>query len=133
MHSAKEIVILYGLLALIVGYVDMITYPLTKYYYIIERVYFNYRLFILFISTFSFLSFFYTLSWGYKKDYLNPSIGILFYIMFYIINTMKLNIRQFYTTFLVTIQKRLRFEPGSPSPLFVATPPVRVGLLCNIK
>ena len=58
MHKEKEIVNLQGLLVLIVGYVDMIIYPLTKYYYIIERVYFIYRLFILFISTFSFLLFF---------------------------------------------------------------------------
>ena len=88
----------------------MITYPLTKYYYIIERACFIYRLFILFISTFSFLLFFYTVSWRYKRDYLHSSMDISFYIMFYIINTMKLNIRQFYNKFLLTIQKRSRFE-----------------------
>ena len=32
------------------------------------------------------------------------------------------NIRLFYTTFVLTIQNRSRFEPGSPSPLFVVTP-----------
>ena len=68
----------------IVGYVDMITYPLTKYYYIIERVYFIYRLFILFASTFLFLLFFYTVSRRYKRDYLHSSMDISFYIMFYI-------------------------------------------------
>ena len=88
-HNSKEIVNIQGLFVLTVGYVDMTTYPLTKYYYIIERVYFIYRLFILFISTFSFLLFLYTVSWRYKRDYLHASIDILFYIMFYIINTMK--------------------------------------------
>ena len=120
MHNTQEMVNLQGLCVLIVGYVDMITYPLAKYYYIIERVYFIYKLFILFISTFSFL-FFYTVSWRYKRDYLHSSMDISFYIMFYIINTMKLN-RQFYTTFVLTIQKRSRFELGPPSPLFAATP-----------
>ena len=66
-----------------VGYLDMGTYPVTKYYYTIEKVYFIYRLFLLFISTLSFLLFL------YKRDYLHASINILFYIMFYIINTMK--------------------------------------------
>ena len=70
---------------LIVGYVDIKTYPLTKYYYIIERLSFIYRLFVIFISTFSFLLFLYTV----KRDYLHASIDILFYIMFYIINTMQ--------------------------------------------
>ena len=54
----KEVVNIQGLFVLTVGYVDKTTYPLTKYYYIIERVYFIYRLFILFITTFSFLMFF---------------------------------------------------------------------------
>ena len=100
----------------------MITYPLTKYYYIIERVYFICRLFILFVSTFSFLLLFYAVSWRYKRDYLHSSMDISFYIMFYIINTMKLNIRQFNTTFLLTIQKKSRFELASLHPLFVTTP-----------
>ena len=78
-----------GLFILNIGYEDMTTCPLTKYYYIIERVYFIYRLFILFISTFSFLLFLYTVSWRYKRDYLHASIDILFYIMFYVINMMK--------------------------------------------
>ena len=50
MHNSKEIVNVQGLFLLTVGHVDMITYPVTKYYYIIERVYFIYWLFILFIS-----------------------------------------------------------------------------------
>ena len=83
MHDSKEIVNMKGLFALTVGYVDITTYPLTKYYYIIERVYFIYELFILFVSTLSFLLFL------YKRDYLHTSIDILLYIMFYIINTMK--------------------------------------------
>ena len=39
-HNSKEIVNMQGLLVLTVGYVDMTTYPVTKCYYIIERVYF---------------------------------------------------------------------------------------------
>ena len=45
--------------------------------------------FLLFISTFSFLLFLYTVSWRHKRDYPNASVDILFYIMFYIINKMK--------------------------------------------
>ena len=52
-------------------------------------VHFIYRLFILFISRFSFSLILYTVSWAYKGDYLNMSIDILFYIMFYIITMMK--------------------------------------------
>ena len=74
---------------LAVGYVDMTTYPLTKYYYIIERVYFIYRLFILFICILSFLMFLYTVLWRYKRDYLHTGIEFLFYIMLYVISTMK--------------------------------------------
>ena len=43
MDNSKEIVNLPGLFVLIVGYVDIITYSLTKYYYISERAHFNYR------------------------------------------------------------------------------------------
>ena len=56
-HNLKEVVNIQGLLVLTVGYVDMTTYTPTRYYYIIERVYFIYSLFILFISTLSFLLF----------------------------------------------------------------------------
>ena len=38
-HNSKEIVTLQGFFVLTVIYVDIKTYPLTKYYYIIERVY----------------------------------------------------------------------------------------------
>ena len=107
MHNLKEIANLQDLFVLTVGYVDMTTYSLTKYYYIAERVYFIHRLFILFISRFSFLLFLYlyAVSWRYKRDYLHASIDILFL---------------FYTTFVLTIQKRSRFEPAPPSSLFVA-------------
>ena len=91
-NNSKGIVNLQGLLMLIVVYVDMTTYPLTKYYYIIERESFIYRLFMLFISAFSFSTFLYTVSWRYKRgDYLHASIDILFYVMFYIINRTKKN------------------------------------------
>ena len=49
----------------------MTPYALTKYYYIVERVHLIYRLFILFISAFSFLLFVYTVSWRHKSDYLS--------------------------------------------------------------
>ena len=51
-----------GLFVLIVGCVYMTTHPLTKYDHIMERVCFIYRLFVLFISTSSFLMFLYTVS-----------------------------------------------------------------------
>ena len=44
------------------------------------------------------------------------------FYLFYIINTMKIDSSQFYTTFVLEIRERSRFEPGSPSPLFEATP-----------
>ena len=105
---------------LIVGYLDITIYPLTKYYYIIERVYFIYRLFILLISTLSFLLFLYTVSRRYKRDYLHASIDILFYIMFYIINTMKkqsllYRIRTYDT-------KKVPIWTWPLGPLFTATP-----------
>ena len=88
MHNLKEIVNIQGLFVLTVGYVDVNTYPLTKYYYIMERVYLI-RLFILFITTFSFLLFLYTVSWRRKRNYFHASIDLLFGIMFFITNTMK--------------------------------------------
>ena len=103
------------------GYGDMTTYPLTKYYYITETVYFICKLFILFIITFSFLLFLYTVSWRYKRDYLHASIDI-FFILCSLLLTWWRNIRLFYTTFALTIQKSSRSGPGTPSPLFVATP-----------
>ena len=62
-HNSKEIVNLQGLFVC----VDIKTYPLTNYNYIIERVYFIYRLFILYISIRE-----------VKRDYLHASIDILF-------------------------------------------------------
>ena len=64
-------------------------YPLTKYCDISERKYFDCKLLILFISTFSFLLFLYSIWWRYKRDYFLASIDILFEIMFYIVNMMK--------------------------------------------
>ena len=52
--------------------------PLTKYYYIIERVYFIYRFFILFFGTLSFLLFLHSVSWRYNRDYFHGNIDILF-------------------------------------------------------
>ena len=39
-----------------------------------------------------------------------------------ILLTRRRNVRLFYTTFLLTIQKESRSEPGPPSSLFVAKP-----------
>ena len=100
-HNSKEIVNIQDLFVLTVGNVDMTTYPLTKYYYIIEKVYFIYRLFVLFISTFQFLLFLYTASWRYKRDHPHDSIYILLYIMFWILLTRWRNIRLFYNTFVL--------------------------------
>ena len=74
-YNAKEMVNLQSLLALIVV-------TLTKNYNIIERVYFICRLFLLFISTFSFLLSLYTVSWRYKRDYLHPIMETSFYIRY---------------------------------------------------
>ena len=52
----KEILNIEGLFVLTVGYVDITIYLPTKYYYIIEIVYFIHRLFVLFISTLSSLT-----------------------------------------------------------------------------
>ena len=76
MHNAKEMVNLQGLFVLIVG-------TLTKYYNIIERVYFIYRLFILFISTLSFLMFLYTVSLRRKRDYRQYRHIVLYYVLYY--------------------------------------------------
>ena len=80
---------------------------------------FIYRLLILFISTFSFLLFLYTVSWKYKSDYLHASIDILFYIMLHIINTTMKQSSIWCSYF--------RYKKGPdlnlpPSPLFVTTP-----------
>ena len=51
---------------------------------IIERVYFIYRLFILFFSTLSFLLFLYLVSWKYKRDYsIQYRYFALNYILYY--------------------------------------------------
>ena len=76
-----------GLFVLTVGFVDMTTYPLTKYCYITERIYFIYKLFILFISTsLSLLLFLYTV-WRYNRDYFHASTHTFFHFMFYILLT----------------------------------------------
>ena len=108
----------------------MTTYLLTKYYYIIERVYFFYRLFILFIITFSFLLFLYTVSWEYKRDYLHASIDILFYIMFFIINTMKKCWTLLYHV-RICDTKKVPIWTWPFSPLFVATPLCTVITSCT--
>ena len=82
--------------------VDMTTYPVTKYYYIIERIYFIYRMFILFISTLSFLLF-YIIMEAYER--LSPCQYKYCFILCSILLTRWRNIRLFYATFLFTIKK----------------------------
>ena len=72
-------------------------FPLTKYYCIIERVYFISRLFTL-------------------------SCFFIFRIMKFCKRLPPYQIRLSYTTFVLTIQKMPRFKPALPIPLFVATP-----------
>ena len=62
LHNSKKIVNMQGLFVLTISRY-MAKYPLTKYYYIIEKVYFIYTLLVLFISTLSFLLFLYTVLW----------------------------------------------------------------------
>ena len=79
-HNSKETVTVQGLLVLTVGY--------------------------LFISTFSFLLYLHTTSWRYKRDYLHASIDI-FFILSSILLTRCRNIRLFYITFVLTMQKKV--------------------------
>ena len=116
-HISNEIINLQGVCVLTVGYVDIKTYLLTKYYYIIERVYFICNLFI-FISTFSFLLFLCTVSWRYKRGCAHASIDILFKLCS-ILSTWWKNIRLFYTAFLHAIQKRSWFEPAPQSTICI--------------
>ena len=87
-HNSKEIVNMQGLFVLTADSVDMTTYPLTIYYHIIERVYLIYRLFILFISTFSCLLFLYTVSWRHKRLPPCQYRYVVSYYVLYVINTI---------------------------------------------
>ena len=99
--------------------------PLKKYYYIIERVYFIYRLLYIFVSKLSFVLFLYTVLWWYKRDYRHASIIILFYFMFYLLTRWR-NISLLYTTIMLAIRKKSiwiwTLPPPPPCPLFVAMP-----------
>ena len=63
--------------------------------------------------------FLYTVSWRYKRDNLHTSIDMLFYIMFYNINTMK----EYQTLLHHAYQKRSRFEPGAPQSIICSCAP----------
>ena len=82
---------------LIVGSVDMTAYPITKHCYF-ERRCFIYRLFLLFISTSSFLLFLYTASWKCNRYYLHASmpVKIFCFTLCSILSTRRRNIRLFY-------------------------------------
>ena len=81
----KEIVNIKALFVWTIGYVDIITYPLAKYYYIIVRRYLIYVLFILLISKLSFLLLLYTASRRYKKDYLLPPCQYRYFVLYYVL------------------------------------------------
>ena len=125
-YNSKEIVDLEDFFILSVSCVDMTTYPPTKYYFIIERLYVIYRLLVLIISTFSFLLFLYTVSWRYKRDYLHARIDILLCIILYIINTMKKHYKLFLCLVRTYDTKKAPISTcppplSLPSPLFIAT------------
>ena len=107
------------------GYVYMTTYSLTKYCYYIERVYFIYKLFVidswLFIGTFSFLLFLYTVSSKEKRDKLHASIDILL-ILCSIFLTWWRNILIYHVQTKKVLSWTCRSPPPPSSPLFVATP-----------
>ena len=109
-YYSKEIVHLQGLFVLTVSFVDIKTYPITKYYYIIERVYFIYRLFILFISTFSFLLFiFSTIEVQERLPPCQYRYFVLNYAILYsTLLTWSRNIGLFYTDCVLTIEKKVQ-------------------------
>ena len=76
----------------------------------------------LFLSTFSFLLFLYTTSWRYNKDFPYASIDIWFYIMFYIINTMKQDLTLLYYVRTYKTKKVPIWTCPPPTSLFVVTP-----------
>ena len=123
LHNLKEIIDIQGLFVLNVSYIGMTIYLVIKYYYIIERGYFIYRLIILFISTLSFLLFLYTVSQRYMRDYLHAIINIWFYIMFYIINTMK-NLHSFIPGSYLRYKKGPGLNLASQSTICSYTPSV---------
>ena len=111
--KSKEIVNIQGLFVLTVGYVDMTTYLPTKYYYIIEE-------YILFIGYLYYLSVhchsccFYIQHHGSIREITSTPVYIFCSILCSMLLTRWRNIRLFYTTFVLTIQKRSRFEPAPP-------------------
>ena len=60
----------------------MTTFPVTKYYYIIETVYFIYRLFILFISALSFSLFLYSVKEIYERL---PTCQYEYFVLYYVL------------------------------------------------
>ena len=75
-HNSKESGNLQDLFVLTVGYVDMSTYPLSEYYYVIKEAH-RFFMCLLFINTFSFLLFLGAASWSHKRKYLHASVDIL--------------------------------------------------------
>ena len=126
------------MLVLTVGYVDMTTYSLTKYYYIIERLYLIYRWPLLLISTFSYLLFYiqyHEVIW----EITSMPVQIFYFILCSLLLTQWRNIRLFYTIFAVATQNRSRFEPDpaptslpAPYSVFVDTPLIREASDCEI-
>ena len=79
-HNSKEIVNIQGLFVLTVGYVDVTTYPLTKYYYIIERVYFFIR-YLYYLSVRCQSCCFYIQYYGGIRDITSMPVQILCFVL----------------------------------------------------
>ena len=107
----------YNLFVLTVGYVNMTTYPLTKYYYIIDRVYFIYRL-SYYLSVHCHFCCFYIQYHGRIREI--NFMPIFCFIIFSVLLTRWRNIKLHYTTFVLAKQKRSRYEhahlPPPPHP-----------------
>ena len=107
-HNLKEIVNIQGLFVATVGYVDVTTYSLTNYHYIIL-----FTVCLYYSSVHCHSCCFYIQYYGGIRDIISmPVCFILCSIL--LTEWRNRNIRFFYTTFVLTIQKRSRFEPASP-------------------
>ena len=78
-------------------------------------------MFLLIISTFSFLLFLYAVLWSHKWDYLHAIIDVLFYIIFYIINTLREEALDSFTPRSYLRYKKCLDLNLPLIPLFVAT------------
>ena len=113
-HHSKEIVNLQGFFGLTVVYVNIKTYTHQQSITILLKGY------ILFIGCLYYLSvhfhscYFYIQNHRGIRDITSMPVQIFCFKLCSILKTWWRNIRLFYTAFVLTIQKRSRFEPGPP-------------------